>query len=60
MSKAILYIRLSREDGELGESNSVTNQRDLMTSYVKNRDDIVIVGEEVDDGYSGVTFDRLG
>ncbi len=59
-SKAIIYIRLSREDGELGESNSVTNQRDLIMAYANSRDDIAIIGEQVDDGYSGVTFDRPG
>lgn len=59
-SRVILYIRLSKEDGEQGESNSVGNQRDLIQEYVKHHADLMIVSERVDDGYSGVTFDRPG
>ena len=32
--KAAIYIRLSVEDGDKEESNSVTNQRELINSYI--------------------------
>lgn len=55
---AALYLRLSREDGDKVESNSVKNQRDLILFYLKDKKDILVVTEKIDDGYSGVTFDR--
>ncbi len=56
--KAAIYIRLSKEDGDKLESNSVTNQRDMLHDFLKDKDDIKLVCEKVDDGFSGVTFDR--
>ncbi|MCL2772309.1 MAG: recombinase family protein [Oscillospiraceae bacterium] len=55
---ASIYARLSREDGDKIESDSITNQRDLVKEYLKDRPEIKICSERVDDGYSGVTFDR--
>ena len=61
---AAIYIRLSRDDGDKKddsdktESNSVSNQRTLIESFLKNKPEIVICSERVDDGYSGVSFDR--
>ncbi len=52
-----LYIRLSREDGDDLESESVTNQRSLLTGYLK-ANGLSIVDEYVDDGYSGGNFNR--
>lgn len=54
---AVMYLRLSKEDGEKVESNSISNQREIINSYVK-RNQITMVKEYVDDGYSGVNFDR--
>ena len=34
--KAALYIRLSKEDGDKGESNSVTSQREILKEYLNN------------------------
>jgi DNA invertase Pin-like site-specific DNA recombinase len=55
-----LYIRLSSEDENEGESNSVKNQRDLLRDYVKK--DASLSGcnliEFCDDGYTGINFDR--
>ena len=31
---AVAYLRLSREDGDKGESNSITNQKKLIQEYV--------------------------
>ena len=64
--KAALYARLSREDGDIAErgskseSNSINNQKDLIKEYLKSKPEIELVSERVDDGYSGVVFDRPG
>lgn len=54
-----LYLRLSRDDDLEGESNSISNQRTLLLKYAKKNhfDNIKIF---VDDGISGVTFNRQG
>lgn len=54
---AVMYLRLSKEDGEKTESNSISNQREMINSYAK-KNQFTIVGEYVDDGYSGANFDR--
>ena len=57
--KVGIYLRLSREDERLGESSSISNQRDLLLNYIKDNN-LFLVGEYVDDGVSGTTFDRDG
>lgn len=52
------YIRLSRADEKDGESNSVTNQRILLDNFIAQNPDIEDMGEKVDDGFSGIVFDR--
>lgn len=47
-----IYIRLSREDGDDGESESVENQRDLITNFIEEHEDLELVEEYVDDGYT--------
>lgn len=54
---AASYNRLSREDGDKMESDSIRNQKDLISDYAKQKG-IRIVEEYVDDGYSGTNFDR--
>ena len=56
--KAIKYIRLSNADDNIGESDSVISQRKLIDEYLKNHPEIEVVGEKVDDGWSGILFDR--
>ena len=56
--KAALYIRLSREDGDKVESNSITSQREILKEYLKLHPDIEFYDFYVDDGWSGTTFDR--
>lgn len=54
-----LYLRLLRDDDLEGESNSISNQRTLLTSFAKKngfRNRKIFV----DDGVSGVTFNRQG
>ena len=54
-----MYIRLSREDGENGESESIGNQRKILQRYIKENN-LTLIKEYVDDGVSGTTFDRPG
>lgn len=54
------YLRLSSEDGDKEESNSISNQRELIESYVSSHREINLAGEYVDDGYTGTNFDRPG
>lgn len=58
MFSTALYIRLSREDGDKDESDSVINQRKMLKEYVKNSGDLVLYGCYEDDGYSGISFER--
>ena len=55
---AALYVRLSKEDGDKEESDSIVNQKDLIRSFLADKQDIRICAECVDDGYSGANFDR--
>ena len=57
--KVGMYIRLSREDGDKQESESISNQRKILQRYVKENN-LNCVKEYVDDGVSGTTFDRPG
>ncbi len=52
------YVRLSREDGDKEESNSVTGQKDLICAYLSHRPELRMCGIKVDDGYTGSNFDR--
>ena len=52
------YLRLSREDGDKLESDSIRNQRSLINDFVKQHKEIQLVEEYIDDGYSGTNFDR--
>ena len=38
--KAALYIRLSREDGDKAESNTITSLREILKEYLKLHPDI--------------------
>ena len=58
-----IYLRLSKEDNLVGdESNSISNQRDLIMRYIhrdrKLRNQEII--ECIDDGYSGKNMNRPG
>jgi len=54
---AALYLRLSRDDGGDVESNSIGNQRAILQRYA-NESGFSVIGEYVDDGISGTTFER--
>lgn len=53
-----LYIRLSKEDGDKAESDSVGNQKKMLTDYIKGKDDFVVYDIYVDDGFTGTNFRR--
>ncbi len=52
------YVRLSHEDGDKEESNSVTGQKDLIRDYLSRYPELRECGMKVDDGYTGSNFDR--
>lgn len=52
-----IYIRLSKEDDNLGESESIQNQKSLLTKYVHDQN-YILVDIYVDDGYTGTNFER--
>ncbi len=56
--KTALYIRLSREDGDKAESDSIGSQREILKEYLKRCPDMELVDIYADDGYSGTNFDR--
>lgn len=52
------YGRLSKEDVDKAESDSIKNQRDLIHSYVEQHPELRLVMEGYDDGYTGTDFQR--
>ena len=62
MGTVALYMRLSSEDANEGESFSIRNQRDLLHNFLKSRREFdgCTVMEFCDDGYTGTNFDRPG
>ena len=52
------YVRLSREDGDKEESNSVTGQKDLIRDFLSRHPELRECDMKVDDGYTGSNFDR--
>ena len=53
------YLRLSDEDINNGDSESILNQRRFINDYCKAHN-ITLIGEFVDDGWSGGNFERPG
>ena len=56
--RAALYTRLSREDGDKPESDSIANQRALLESFAAQQPDLQVIGQYSDDGYTGTNFQR--
>ena len=63
MKKTVaMYIRISLEDGDIqeekSESNSITNQRELLRKYISEKEEFqgAAVQEFFDDGYTGRNF----
>lgn len=56
---AIAYYRLSKF-GKYSDSDSIANQRKLIRQYVENHEELNLVDEAYDDGYTGTNYDRPG
>ena len=54
-----LYCRLSQEDMQIGESESIQNQKIILERYAKEHL-FTNIRFFVDDGISGVSFERKG
>lgn len=52
------YLRLSREDGDKAESDSIANQRAMLQRYIAAHPDLELTAFYQDDGYTGTNFDR--
>ena len=55
--RVALYMRLSRDDEDYGESVSIETQRKIITQFA-NEQHFIIVDEYIDDGWTGTNFDR--
>lgn len=53
-----LYIRLSREDGDKAESESVSSQKAILERFIFDHPEINLYDTYIDDGWSGTDFDR--
>lgn len=57
--KVAAYLRLSKEEfNNEKESNSITNQRQIINDYLEEHKEYKLVDYYIDDGYSGTNFDR--
>lgn len=52
-----IYLRLSRDDGNISESESIINQKEFLLDYA-GRNSLNVVKVLSDDGYSGTSFER--
>lgn len=52
------YLRLSREDGDKGESESIANQRAFLEQFIATQPDLVLSDYYQDDGFTGTNFSR--
>jgi len=57
------YLRISKEDDDIAksetlQSNSIENQKEYIEDYLQSKPEIRVVDFYIDDGYSGVNFDR--
>ena len=59
MNITALYERLSRDDEQAGESNSITNQKAYLENYAQQHG-FSNCRHYTDDGYSGGNFERPG
>ncbi len=55
-----LYVRLSNDDKVDGESNSISNQKKILSRYCKEHGYTKLQLYDEDDGYSGTNFNRPG
>ena len=55
---ATLYLRLSRDDGDKEESNSIIGQRELLRNFIRTRPELREYAVRIDDGFTGSNFER--
>ena len=58
--RVVVYLRLSDDDGDSTESDSISNQRIMIRSYLDKKSEFVVVKECVDDGFTGTNLNRPG
>lgn len=58
--RAAFYGRLSVEDGDDVEQNSIGNQKKIVLEYLRGRRDIVLAEAFADNGCTGMSFERPG
>ena len=56
--KVSMYLRISREDNNKNESESIINQKSMIQTFINEREDLELVSIKIDDGYSGGNFER--
>ena len=56
--RVALYIRLSREDGDKAESDSIVNQKKLLNNYVEENEEFISARFFVDEDETGTNFNR--
>ncbi|MFR7881838.1 MAG: recombinase family protein [Christensenellales bacterium] len=59
LNKTAIYCRLSQDDGMVGDSSSIHTQKMMLEQFAKNNN-FIIFDIYVDDGYSGLNFNRPG
>ena len=60
IGKPVSYLRLSRDDGDKLESDSIHSQREMIQQFLVKSSQPRTVREYVDDGFSGTNFERPG
>ncbi|GHV00661.1 recombinase [Clostridia bacterium] len=53
-----VYLRLSREDGDKMESDSIANQRRITDKFIEKNPELNVYDTYIDDGFSGTNFNR--
>lgn len=53
-----VYSRLSIEDDDDPEANSIGNQKKIVLDYLKDKVDVAVVDYYSDNGYTGMNFNR--
>ena len=56
--RAGIYTRLSVEDGDDEQNNSLGNQQKICLSYIDRHADIVLTAAYSDNGYTGMNYTR--
>lgn len=53
-----IYARLSKEDGDNEQSESIDNQIELIKAYLQHKKEFTLIDTYIDDGYSGLRYDN--